>query len=253
MNMTTTDNSALPYALTALQDEEIKKLADEKAEALYTYRNLIRINGSAVEQARVLDSASVAFSECLQNLRAITSRGLFEDRDAAKRMLGTAQAERNKALDDLGDALAKCVDVLEAQATAQATVVIRDARVESLERDLHAARREFDLFKLKVVQVASEAADEHGWCGEIDSCLEELGLERESKRYKANLTIEVEFDVERTDSRDVPSDSWVKSSIRKRNIEQAIEEMFDGDSDHDGLCVNNINFEVDDVKDIDED
>ena len=103
-------------------------------------------------------------------------------------------------------------------------------------------------FKREVVRLASEAAEEHNWCSVIDDILGELGLARPKPSYRAELTIQVQFSAQRTDSRDCPSTSWVRDSIRREDLEQAIRQNFQMDGDNENVDISYISFGIDDVE-----
>jgi predicted nuclease with TOPRIM domain len=124
---------------------------------------------------------------------------------------------------------------------------------DSLERRLSYAGPELAAFKKRVVEVASKYADDHGWCGIIDQALEELGLERERVTYLATLTVTVCFRAELDPGRDLPSSDWVRESMQTYAIEQAVRDNFEMDSDHSSSSIDDIDFDVINVRNADDD
>lgn len=108
---------------------------------------------------------------------------------------------------------------------------------------------QFEAFKQKVVEVADQYAKEHGWCDVIDAALEELGLERAPKEYRAKLTITLDvYGTLANGRRDLPEGDWVRDSIGVRAIERAIRDSIAFDDDHASGSVEDFEFEVDDVQ-----
>lgn len=124
---------------------------------------------------------------------------------------------------------------------------------DSLERRLSQVGLELEAFKEKVAEVASRYADDHGWCGVIDQALEELGLERERVTYLATLTVTVCFRAELDAGRDLPSSDWVRESMQTYAIEQAVRDNFEMDSDHSSSSIDDIDFDVINVRNADDD
>jgi chromosome segregation ATPase len=119
---------------------------------------------------------------------------------------------------------------------------------DSLERRLSQVGLELEAFKEKVAEVASRYADDHGWCGVIDAALEELGLERRPATYLATLTITVDFRADLRARRELPDRSWVEQSVQTDTIRRAIENSFGLDSDHTSSSVEEVEFDVSDVR-----
>ena len=133
-------------------------------------------------------------------------------------------------------------------AAYQAAEARYQERETKLEAKVQRQYEQMETFKREVVRVASEAAEEHNWCSVIDDILRELGLERERPTYTAELTITVSFSASRTDSRDCPERSWVRDSIRREDLEQAIRQNFEMDGDNDNVDIRDISFSIDDVE-----
>lgn len=125
----------------------------------------------------------------------------------------------------------------------------RDRANDRLERAGEAAQG----FRDKVVDVASRAANEHGWCEVIDGILEELGLERPTVSYAGTMTITVQFHAELgKGKRDLPNVGWVRDSISWGDIESTIENGIEFDSDHTDGEVDDVSFVITNIRAYDE-
>lgn len=144
-----------------------------------------------------------------------------------------------------------------AQAQQQVTALQRQV-TEATESATRAGRhyseaaRELVRFKDQVVEVATRYAVENSWCSTVNQALQEMGLEMKPKSYSATLQITVEFVAEMAERRDIPSESWVRDSMQTDAIRRAIANSFSMDSDHAGVSVNDIEFEVTSVEENEE-
>lgn len=128
-------------------------------------------------------------------------------------------------------------------------VVQRDRANDRLEHQAES----FQAFKDKVVEAASKAAEEHGWCEVVDNILEDLGLERPTVTYAGTMTITVQFHAELgKGKRALPSVSWVRDSISWSDIESTIENGIEFDSDHTDGEVDDVSFVITNIRAYDE-
>lgn len=110
---------------------------------------------------------------------------------------------------------------------------------------------ELEAFKVKVVQVATDYAEEHNMCSVVDDALRDLGLEPKAKRYSGTLTITVNFHADLTRRRDLPSEGWVLQSLDgTASIQEAIQRHLRFDSDHNGGAVDDVEFQITDVDEV---
>lgn len=124
------------------------------------------------------------------------------------------------------------------------------SRASLLDDQLTLARRELADFKERVVQIATDHAEQHGWCDVVGQALADLGLQRPPYRCTAELVIRVQFSATRTSARRLPDPGWVRDSILGiGEIREAIHEHFALDSDHADWTVEEIDLTVDDVQD----
>lgn len=117
-------------------------------------------------------------------------------------------------------------------------------------RRLENIEQEFDAFKERVVSVASDYAQQHGWCSVVDEALGDLGLERHPKKYVATAVIRVKFIATLRERQELPGEGWVRDSIREGALREAIRGGFELDADHDGVEVDYV--DIDDVEDVEE-
>lgn len=166
--------------------------------------------------------------------------------------LGGAQAQRNEFEAQLID-LRPQITILREQVTAlQRQVTEANESATRSGRHYTEAARELERFKEQVVEVATRYAVENSWCSTVNQALQEMGLEMKPKSYSATLQITVEFTAEMAERRDIPSESWVRDSMQTDAIRRSIANAFAMDSDHAGVSVNDIEFEVTSVEENDE-
>jgi uncharacterized coiled-coil DUF342 family protein len=195
-----------------------------------------------------LGEVSVKAADWEERSRILSSQleGVKVERDHAQTASDSLTAER----DDLRTRYDDLMGRFDARGTR-----LQDARNERdrLETRLQAKASDLEAFRERVVAVASEAAEEHGWCDTIDQILGELGLERKPWGYTGDLTITVQFQTQLTSRRDLPDENWVLNSMNEDAIRRAIYSNFGMDSDHRSSSVNDVSFEVSNVERLDSD
>src|SRR5699024_10349210 len=65
-------------------------------------------------------------------------------------------------------------------------------RLNGTMQELAREQQHHEAFKCDVVRVASEYADTHGWCDEIDEALDDLGLKRDPQTATFTFTVTVQ-------------------------------------------------------------
>jgi hypothetical protein len=258
-----------PAALSLQQRDDIRAAAVAYAEACSTQQRYLGTGSDqtgveAVDTTlnalnRLLDLATstsvdtALLERTLQRDALIVEREALAARDAAlaiereglKARIREVTVDRDR-LQDVRNAGEDETDLLLQRHREMAK------RCEQLSATAASAEAAFEVFKRKVVEVADEYAQEHGWCSVIDQALEDLGLERSPKEYRAKLTITVDvYGVLARGRRDLPEGDWVRDSIGVRGIERAIRDHIAFDDDHLSGSVDAFEFEVDDVQDND--
>ncbi len=132
----------------------------------------------------------------------------------------------------------------DAGAAATARILAQRSTIRRLENVEH----ELAAFKERVADVASEYAVRHGWCSVVDQALGELGLERRAEKYTATAMIKVTFTATLAQRRGLPSEEWVRNSIREDALLDAIREDFALDDDHSGVEIDDV--EIDEITDV---
>jgi hypothetical protein len=120
-------------------------------------------------------------------------------------------------------------------------------QIRLLETQLASARAELVDFKNKVVTLGEEYATNHNFCSVYDELMDELGLERPSRRVKITGTVEVTIyaDFNGSDRSDATSRSFIQSSFRSYDLEDAVDLL---DSDWDDQSVSAGSFTVHSVE-----
>jgi hypothetical protein len=122
-------------------------------------------------------------------------------------------------------------------------------RMGELQDEVSRSRNALDSFKAQIVEIASEAADEHGWCDEIDRILDKVGLKREPIKFLATVTITVNIAASRDDgNRGVPDESWVYGCLQVSDLKAAIRDGFRMDSDVEDERILDIDIDVTDTE-----
>jgi len=168
----------------------------------------------------------------------------------------TLLAEKNAALENLNTAnyqkgeLTNTVAQMQIERTEHEGRIARmQSRMGELQDEVSRSRNALDSFKAQIVEIASEAADEHGWCDEIDRILDKVGLKREPIKFLATVTITLNIAASRDDgNRGVPDESWVYGCLEVSDLKQAIRDGFRMDSDIEDERILDIEIDVTDTE-----
>jgi hypothetical protein len=182
--------------------------------------------------------------ELVEEIRAESAQHKAEN--AELKTLNDTQARRIiTQLTQLGELTNTVAQMQIGRTEYEGRITRMQTRVGELQDEVTLANRALDDFKAQVVTLASEAADEHGWCGEIDRILSQLGLEREPIKFTATLQITVNIRGRRSDgNRGIPDEDWVYGCLEVSNLKQAIRNGFGTDSDIEDGRITDIEVEV---------
>jgi len=231
--MTTTESTTAPTTeavppLTVERQNRVLEVALDYAEAVQAYRKVLNLGPDPDAEVVARASKMAEQRQLLLELTLSSDHLLYEAVAHRDDLLG-----RVRDLTGDRDRLQNATDAV----TEEREELLRRFNVSS--RAAARAQSELAAFKEQVVEVADQYADEHGWCNVIDKALEELGLERAPKEYRAKLTITLDvYGTLANGRRDLP-------------IERAIRDSIAFDDDHASGSVEDFEFEVDDVQEND--
>lgn len=90
---------------------------------------------------------------------------------------------------ELARRTAELASVRTTVANLEDALSISRRRLEDRDTDLAQLRQEFETFKITVCRTAATYAEKHGWCGEVNGALEEMGLQPYEADWTVTLTV----------------------------------------------------------------